>query len=70
MSNLQQVAENLKTVTNDEGILKYTNVYQVLNELQKAEDPMAYKPEIEIMIERKKEKEKQEDEERKRVFDI
>ena len=69
MTHLQQATDNLKTVTNNEGIFKVMNIYQVLNQLQKAEDPMAYKPEVEIMIERKKEREKKENEERKRVED-
>ena len=70
MTHLQQATDNLKKVTNDQGIFKVEHIYQVLNQLQKAEDPMAYKPEVDLMIERKKEREKKEHEELKRVGDI
>ena len=66
MTHFKLVSDGLREAINDDGIFKPINVFDVLNQLQKAEDPNAYKPEIVQMIERKQEREKREDEEKKK----
>ena len=46
MTHFQLVSDGLRGAINDDGIFKPLNVFDVLNQLQKAEDPNAYKPEI------------------------